>query len=39
MVIEKFMPVLSRLTAEQHGTFVIRVNAMNGLVTTQYERV
>ncbi len=39
MLIEKFMPVLSRLPAEQQGRFVIRVNAKNGLVTTQYERV
>ena len=39
MVIEKFMPVLSRLTVEQHGMFVIRIGAKNGLVTTQYERV
>ncbi len=39
MLIEKFMPVLSRLPAEHHGTFVIRINANNGLVTTQYERV
>ena len=39
MLIEKFMPVLSRLPAEHHGTFVIRIGAANGLVTTQYERV
>jgi KaiC/GvpD/RAD55 family RecA-like ATPase len=39
MLIEKFMPVLARLPSEHHGTFVIRVNANNGLVTTQYERV
>lgn len=39
MLIEKFMPVLSRLPAEHHGTFVIRINSENGLVTTQYERV
>lgn len=39
MVIEKFMPVLSRLTVEQHGMFVIQIGAKNGLVTTQYERV
>jgi KaiC/GvpD/RAD55 family RecA-like ATPase len=39
MLIEKFMPVLSRLPAEHQGRFVIRVNAKNGLVTTQYERV
>ena len=39
MLIEKFMPVLSRLKSEYHGRFVIRVNSKNGLVTTQYERV
>ncbi len=39
MLIPKFMPVLSRIPAEYHGRFVIRVNASNGLVTTQYERV
>jgi KaiC/GvpD/RAD55 family RecA-like ATPase len=39
MVIEKFMPVLSRMPAEHHGRFVIRVSAVNGLVTTQYERI
>ncbi|MGI0155479.1 MAG: RAD55 family ATPase, partial [Thermoplasmata archaeon] len=39
MQIEKFMPVLSRLPTEHQGRFVIRVNAKNGLVTTQYERV
>jgi KaiC/GvpD/RAD55 family RecA-like ATPase len=39
MQIEKFMSVLSRLPTEHHGRFVIRVNAKNGLVTTQYERV
>jgi KaiC/GvpD/RAD55 family RecA-like ATPase len=39
MVIEKFMPVLSRLPAEYLGRFVIRVNAKNGLVTTQYELI
>lgn len=39
MLIDKFMPVLSRLPAEHQGRFVIRVNAKNGLVTTQYERV
>ena len=39
MVIEKFMPVLARLPAEHHGTFVIRVQPASGLVTTQYERV
>ncbi|MGA8302987.1 MAG: RAD55 family ATPase [Thermoplasmata archaeon] len=39
MLIDKFMPVLSRLPAEHQGRFVIRVNAKNGLVTTQYERI
>ncbi len=39
MLIEKSMPVLSHLPAEYQGRFVIRVNALNGLVTTQYERV
>jgi KaiC/GvpD/RAD55 family RecA-like ATPase len=39
MVIPKFMPVLSRIPAEYQGRFVIRVNALNGLVTTQYERI
>jgi KaiC/GvpD/RAD55 family RecA-like ATPase len=39
MLIDKFMPVLARLPAEYHGRFMIQVNAKNGLVTTQYERV
>jgi KaiC/GvpD/RAD55 family RecA-like ATPase len=39
MIIEKFMSVLSRMPAEHHGRFVIRVSAVNGLVTTQYERI
>lgn len=39
MLIDKFMPILSRLPAEYHGRFMIRVNAASGLVTTQYERV
>lgn len=39
MLVPKFMPVLSRLPAEYHGRFIIRVNARNGLVTTQYERI
>lgn len=39
MLIEKFMSVLARLPAEHQGRFVIRVNAANGLVTTQYERI
>lgn len=39
MLIKKFMSVLARVPTEYHGTFVIRVNPSNGLVTTQYERV
>jgi KaiC/GvpD/RAD55 family RecA-like ATPase len=39
MLIEKFMAVLARLPSEHHGRFLIRVNAANGLVTTQYERI
>ena len=39
MLIDKFMPILSRLPAEYQGRFLIRVNAASGLVTTQYERV
>jgi KaiC/GvpD/RAD55 family RecA-like ATPase len=39
MLIEKFMTVLSRIPAELQGRFVIRVSALNGLVTTQYERI
>jgi KaiC/GvpD/RAD55 family RecA-like ATPase len=39
MLIPKFMPVLSHIPNEYHGRFVIRVDASNGLVTTQYERV
>jgi KaiC/GvpD/RAD55 family RecA-like ATPase len=39
MLIEKFMPLLSRLPSEHQGRFVIRVNGKNGLVTTQYERI
>ncbi len=39
MMIDKFMPVLARSSSEYNGRFVIRVNAANGLVTTQYERI
>jgi KaiC/GvpD/RAD55 family RecA-like ATPase len=39
MLIEKFMPVLTRVPSEHHGRFTIQVSAVNGLVTTQYERV
>lgn len=39
MLIEKFLPVLTRIPAEQQGRFVLRVSDVNGLVTTQYERV
>jgi KaiC/GvpD/RAD55 family RecA-like ATPase len=39
MLVERFMPLLARIPHEQQGRFVIRVSAVNGLVTTQYERV
>lgn len=39
MLIEKFMPVLAHVPHEQQGRFVIRVSALSGLVTTQYERI
>jgi KaiC/GvpD/RAD55 family RecA-like ATPase len=39
MVIPKFMPVLSHVPHEHQGRFVIRISAMTGLVTTQYERI
>ncbi len=39
MLIEKFMPVLARIPPELQGRFVVRVSALNGLVTTQYERI
>jgi KaiC/GvpD/RAD55 family RecA-like ATPase len=39
MLIERFMPVLSRIPAELQGRFVIGLSALNGLVTTQYERI
>ena len=39
MLIDKFMPILSRLPPEYQGRFLIRVHAASGLVTTQYERV
>jgi KaiC/GvpD/RAD55 family RecA-like ATPase len=39
MLIEKFMPVLTRVPQEHQGRFVLQVNDLNGLVTTQYERV
>jgi KaiC/GvpD/RAD55 family RecA-like ATPase len=39
MLIERFMPVLSHVRHEHQGRFVIRVSALNGLVTTQYERI
>ncbi len=39
MLVERFMPVLARIPQEQQSRFVIRVSALNGLVTTQYERV
>jgi KaiC/GvpD/RAD55 family RecA-like ATPase len=39
MLVERFMPLLARIPHEQQGRFVIRVSSLNGLVTTQYERV
>jgi len=39
MLIEKFMPVLTRVPTEHQGRFVIQVSTVNGLVTTQYERI
>ena len=39
MLIQKSMPVLSHLPPELQSRFVVRVHALNGLVTTQYERV
>ncbi len=39
MLIEKFMPVLSRVPPQYQGRFVIRIHTNSGLVTTQYERV
>jgi KaiC/GvpD/RAD55 family RecA-like ATPase len=39
MLIEKFLPVLTRIPPEYQGRFVIRVHASSGLVTTQYERI
>jgi KaiC/GvpD/RAD55 family RecA-like ATPase len=39
MLVERFMPVLSRIPPEQQGRFVIGLSAVNGLVTTQYERI
>jgi len=39
MLIEKFMPVLTRIPSEYQGRFVIQIDARGGLVTTQYERI
>ena len=39
MVIPKFMPVLAHVPHEHQGRFVIRISALTGLVTTQYERI
>jgi KaiC/GvpD/RAD55 family RecA-like ATPase len=39
MVIPKFMSVLAHVPHEHQGRFVIRINALSGLVTTQYERI
>lgn len=37
--IDKFLPVLSHVSDEYQGRFVIRVHALTGLVTTQHERI
>jgi KaiC/GvpD/RAD55 family RecA-like ATPase len=39
MVIDRFLPVLSRIRPEHQGRFVIKVSEVSGLVTTQYERI
>jgi KaiC/GvpD/RAD55 family RecA-like ATPase len=39
MLVERFMPLLARIPHEQQSRFVIRVSSLNGLVTTQYERI
>lgn len=39
MLIEKFLPVLTRVPPEHQGRFVLQIDDLNGLVTTQYERV
>lgn len=39
LVIEKFMPLLSHVPTQLQGRFVLRVNPLDGLVTTQYERI
>jgi KaiC/GvpD/RAD55 family RecA-like ATPase len=39
MVIPKFMPVLAHVPHEHQGRFVVRISALTGLVTTQYERI
>ena len=39
LVSPKFMPVLAHVPHEHQGRFVIRISALTGLVTTQYERI
>lgn len=39
LLIPKFMPVLNHVPHEHQGRFVIRISALTGLVTTQYERI
>jgi KaiC/GvpD/RAD55 family RecA-like ATPase len=39
MLIERFLPVLTRVPSEHQGRFVLQVDHLNGLVTTQYERI
>ncbi len=39
MIIEKSMPLLSHVPSQFQGRFVLRVNQLDGLVTTQYERI
>jgi KaiC/GvpD/RAD55 family RecA-like ATPase len=39
MLVEKFLPVLAHMPHEQHGRFVVRVGSLQGLITTQYERI
>lgn len=39
MIIEKFMSILSHVPTPLQGRFVLRVNPLDGLVTTQYERI
>jgi KaiC/GvpD/RAD55 family RecA-like ATPase len=39
MLIERFLPVLTRVPSEHQGRFVLQIDHLNGLVTTQYERI